>query len=188
MLRIGPSARAPRCLPPARRAPWLALLLALAMAPAAIAGETWAPVLYVNDGDTITVSLNGAKELVRLLGVDAPETGHSRKLARAAGRAGRSQGQEARLGGMARDYLAEFLPRGKRVRLQSDPGAGARDQHGRLLAYVYLEDGRLLNALLLEQGQARAYGRCQCAWQGRFKELEKQARRERRGLWALGGP
>lgn len=174
-----------------RRA-WLALLLALlcalALAPAVRAGETWAPVLYVNDGDTITVSLAGGKELVRLLGVEAPETGHSRKLARAARQAGRSQGQEARLGGQARDFLADLLPRGKRVRLQSDPKAGARDKHGRLLAYVYLEDGRMLNALLIEQGQARAYGRCQCAWQGRFQGLEAQARRERRGLWAQGGP
>lgn len=174
-----------------RRA-WLALLLALpltlAAAPAAQAGETWAPVLYVNDGDTITVGQAGGKELVRLLGVEAPETGHSRKLARAAAKAGRSQGQEARLGGQARDFLAGLLPRGTRVRLQGDPEAGARDKHGRLLAYVYLEDGRMLNALLLEQGQARAYGRCQCAWQGRFQGLEAQARRERRGLWAQGGP
>lgn len=166
----------------------LALLLSLAGAPAAPAGETWAPVLYVNDGDTITVGLNGRKELVRLLGVDTPETGHSRKLERAARQAGRSPGQEARLGGLARDYLAGLLPRGQRVRLQGDPGAGARDRHGRLLAYAYLEDGRMVNALLLQEGQARAYGRCQCAWQGRFQELEAQARRERRGLWAQGRP
>ena len=55
-------------------------------------------------------------------------------------------------------------------------GAGERDRYGRLLAYVRLEDGRLLNALLLEQGQARVYRRCQCSRLGWFQALEQEAR------------
>ncbi|MFH1034843.1 MAG: thermonuclease family protein [Pseudomonadota bacterium] len=179
--------------PPSGSAPLLALLLILTLAwpalaaSAAPAGE-WAAVLFVNDGDTISVRLAGRKELVRLLGVDAPETGHSLKLGRVAAQAGRTTQEEARLGRMARDFVLGLLPRPSRVRLAGDPRAGERDKYGRLLAYVYLEDGRMLNELLLDAGQARVYRHCRCAGLGRFQALEAQARRERRGLWALGGP
>jgi micrococcal nuclease len=166
----------------------LGLFLTLAWPALAAPPGDWAPVLFVNDGDTITVRHQGRKELVRLLGVDAPETVHSPKLERAAAQAGRPPREEARLGEVARDFVLKLLPRGHRVRLEGDPRAGARDKYGRLLAYVYLEDGRLLNELLLSAGQARVYRRCQCARLGRFQVWEAQARRERRGLWALGGP
>jgi micrococcal nuclease len=145
-------------------------------------------VLFVNDGDTITVRLNGRKELVRLLGVDAPETVHSPKLARAAAQAGRSERKEARLGDMARQFVLELLPRGSRVRLESDSRAGERDKYGRLLAYVYLEDGRLLNALLLQAGQAVVYRHCRCAHLRQYQAWEAQARRQGRGLWAPDRP
>ncbi len=169
-------------------APVLTLTLVLALLAGAAAAADWVPVLFVNDGDTITVRLHGRKELVRLLGVDAPESGHSLKLRRAARQAGRTPQEEARLGQMARGFVLELLPRGSRVRLEGDARAGERDRYGRLLAYVYLQNGQLLNALLLQEGQARVYGACHCARLGQFKIWEAQARAQGRGLWPLGGP
>lgn len=137
-------------------------------------------MLFVNDGDTLTVRLHGRRELVRLLGVDAPETVHSPKLEKAAAQAGRTVGEEARLGEMARQFVLELLPRGSRVRLESDSRAGERDKYGRLLAYVYLEDGRLLNALLLQAGQASVYRHCRCAHLAQYLIWEAQGRQHGR--------
>ncbi len=167
---------------------WLLLGLLAAWPGTALAQETWAKVVKVYDADTLGVEMAGRREKVRLLGVDAPETGHSQKLERAAAQKGRSAQAEAALGGQARAWLAEQTPPGTRLRLARDSQAPERDQHGRLLAYVYLADGRQLNELLLSQGMARAFRRCGCAAQGRFLELERQARSQGRGLWGQGGP
>ncbi len=173
---------------------WLALLLACLVpaglaSPAACGGPDglWARVGRVNDGDTLGVRLAGRRELVRLLGVDSPETLHSPKLERAAARAGRSPAEEDRLGRQAREFAAGLLAPGQRVRLVLDPGAGPRDAHGRILAYVFLEDGRMLNELLVAEGQARAFRRCRCQRLPRLLELEDQARRRGLGIWGKAG-
>jgi len=168
----------------------LILLAALVWAPSvrADADGVWVRVSRVHDGDTLTVRYRGRDERVRLLGVDTPETGHSRKLGRAAQRAGRAPGQEARLGDMARDYVAGLVGPGGKVRLVFEPGGERRDDHRRLLAWVHLADGRQLNELLIAEGYARVYRRCRCQGLERLLRLEDQARRAGRGLWTLGGP
>lgn len=47
----------------------------------------------------------------------------------------------------------EFPVAGKKVRLEFD--MQQRDRHGRILAYVYLEDGAFVNAWPVEQGYAQ---------------------------------
>jgi micrococcal nuclease len=44
---------------------------------------------------------------------------------------------------------------GKEIGLEYD--LQQKDKYGRILAYVYLEDGRMFNALLLQEG----YAQCQ---------------------------
>ena len=86
----------------------------------------------VLDGDTFR-SINGEK--VRLIGVNAPETNHPRKPIEYYGKE-------------AREFSRRMLE-GKEVRLEMD--VQERDQYGRLLAYVYLEDSTFVNAELLKQ-------------------------------------
>jgi micrococcal nuclease len=64
---------------------------------------------------------------------------------------------------------------GKTVRLEFD--VRRRDQYGRLLAYVYLEDGTFVNATLVEQG----YGQVMTVppnvrHQDLFLKLQREAR------------
>ncbi|MFH1058254.1 MAG: thermonuclease family protein, partial [Pseudomonadota bacterium] len=179
--------------------PWLGLVAAAALA-AALAWPLAAPaghraaqeagveVVSVHDGDTLTVRLHGRKERVRLLGVDAPEMGDSPKLQRAAARAGRAPRQEAALGALARDFVRDLVGPGDRVRLGFEPGGQRRDEHKRLLAWLWLADGRQVNELLLSEGYARVYRRCQCRALPRLRGLEAQARGQGRGLWGRGGP
>ena len=49
------------------------------------------------------------------------------------------------------------------------------------MAYVFLEDGRLLNAEIIRQGYGFAYTRFPFARTEEFRRLEREAREQRRG-------
>ena len=77
---------------------------------------------------------------------------------------------------------------GKRVRLELDPAnaaTGHKDntQQKRTLAYVFLDDGRLLNAEIIKQGYGFALSRYPFAKMEEFRQLEREAREQGRGLW-----
>ena len=128
------------------------------------------PVVSVVDGDTIKVRLGGAVESVRLIGIDAPETG-------APGRPDQCFGTEA--GAKARELLA-----GRAVRLEFDASQGRRDRFDRLLAYVWVDD-ELYNEWMVRQGYAREFTySAPYRYQADFKAAEAEARGAGRGLWA----
>lgn len=126
----------------------------------AAAGEQ-ADVMWIVDGDTLVVSLGGAEQTVRLIGINAPEAGEC-----SADRAG--------------ERLAELAS--GRVRLETD--SEGRDRRGRLLAYLWA-DGVLVNEALAAEGLAlaRAYPP-NTARQAALQTAEDTARRARLGLWA----
>lgn len=172
---------------PARLILVLALVLGLALS--AWAGSQQAEVVYVNDGDTITVRLKGKDRLVRLIGVDAPETGHSKGLERRARRHGRAPRQEAEAGRTARAALGRLVKKGDTVTLvDGRPQSKLTDRYGRMLAFVYLPGGRMLNQELIAGGWARVYRRFDFRHKTDFVRAEKEARQARRGLWVQGGP
>ena len=70
---------------------------------------------------------------------------------------------------------------GKGVRLEYD--RQRTDTYGHTLAYVYLDDGTLLNAELIRQGYAFVYTRYPFRLADEFRRYEQQARENRRGLW-----
>ncbi len=71
---------------------------------------------------------------------------------------------------------------GKTVRLEFD--VEQRDRYGRLLAYVYLEDGTFVNAWLVENGYAMVITvPPNVKYQELFLKLQREARETRRGLW-----
>lgn len=71
---------------------------------------------------------------------------------------------------------------GKTVRLEYDQTR--RDKYDRLLAYVYLEDGTFVNAEIVKQGYGHAYTRFPFKYLEEFREYEREAREQKRGLWA----
>jgi micrococcal nuclease len=127
----------------------------------------------VVDGDSLRVRLDGRDESVRLIGVDAPELSHPHRPV---------EFLAAEATEFMRDLTAE-----RRVRLVADSLTGERDEYGRLLRYVYLEDGRLLNGLLIRSGHAYAFTRRPFEQEQRFLALEEQARRSGLGIWADDG-
>jgi micrococcal nuclease len=58
-----------------------------------------------------------------------------------------------------------------------------QDRYGRLLAYVYLSDGTLLNAAIIQHGYGFTYTRFPFRRLDEFRKLEREAREAGRGLW-----
>jgi micrococcal nuclease len=166
-----------------RLLPFLLLLLAAWLTvPAAFgasipAAERRGTVTWVYDADTLRVEPHGR---VRLIGIDAPE-----KAASARDRAFTSLGIAP---GRLRPVYAAGLDwsirnvKGQTVTLR--PGQPERDRHGRLLAYVLLADGRLLNRLLLEEGLVIVYRRAPFPAMEDFLAAEAAARQRSVGLWS----
>jgi micrococcal nuclease len=127
-------------------------------------------VVRVIDGDTIVVSPN---EKVRLIGVDTPETTHPKKAVQCFGKS-------------AKEFTWSMVER-RPVGLVLDESNAARnhkDRYGRTLAYVYFDDGTMLNAELIRRGYAHAYTRFPFRHVVEFRQLERIARSQAVGLWA----
>src|SRR5690606_17234926 len=127
-------------------------------------------VKSIEDGDTITVDMNGHDERVRLIGVDTPEVRDPRKPVQCFGRAASA--------------FTKQLIGNHTVRLEADPDNTNRDRYNRLLRYVYLPDGTLLNAEIIKQGYGFAYVNFPVQKMDEFRSLQKEAREQNRGLWA----
>jgi micrococcal nuclease len=117
----------------------------------------------VTDGDTVRLVGLGR---VRLIGVDTPEV----------------FGGADCYGREASAFVKRLLPPGRRVRYRV--GVESHDRYGRLLAYVWLEDGRFLNLLLAEAGYALPLTiPPNVDYADRFVAAARRARERRRGLW-----
>lgn len=128
-------------------------------------------VLEVTDGDTIVILINGRRDSVRLIGIDTPEI------------AGPHTEEEC-FGPEASERTKE-LTRNQRVKLLPDTLSQNRDKYQRLLRYVYLDDGTLLNQVLLEDGYARLFPFLVFEMKAEFVNLENQAKENQRGLWSM---
>jgi endonuclease YncB( thermonuclease family) len=123
-------------------------------------------VRKVIDGDTIELD-DG--ERLRYIGVDTPEVNDPRKPVQCFAKEASA---------MNRD-----LVEGKKVKFFKD--ITDRDRYGRLLGYVYLEDGTFVNLKLVKDGYAFSYPYPpDVAKQEEFNAAQKFARTNRLGLWA----
>jgi endonuclease YncB( thermonuclease family) len=137
---------------------------ASASAPAQPAERIPARVTRYTDGDTLWLSGIGK---VRLIGVDTPEV----------------YGQVECYGRQASAFVRRLLPLGSRVRYSVD--VEERDPYGRALAYVYTDDGRFLNLLLVQRGYAQPLTiPPNDRYAARFVAAARRARARAVGLWA----
>jgi len=95
----------------------------------------WFNVKWVNDGDTIVLA-DGRN--VRYIGINAPEIDHGIQKAEPYGYKAKNYNKKMVLSTM--------------IRLEIDKER--YDQYGRLLAYIFLKDGKFVNKAMIEQGYA----------------------------------
>lgn len=127
-------------------------------------------VTHVSDGDTFAVSIAGKNETVRMIGIDTPETKDPRV--------------QVQCFGLAASQKTHELLENQTVRLEADAASGDRDKYQRLLRYVYLPNGTMVNQYLVEQGYAFAYTLFPNGRLDDFRQWERDARLANRGLWA----
>jgi len=126
-------------------------------------------VVQVVDGDTVKVEIDGKTETVRIIGIDTPETKHPTKGVE-------PWGPEA-------SEFTKSKVEGKEVKLEYD--IQSHDMYGRRLAYVYLSDGSMLNALLVKEGLARvATFPPNVKYVDLFTHLQAKARELKMGMWS----
>ena len=129
--------------------------------PPALDGGTCV-VQRVIDGDTFACA---DRRRVRLLLIDAPEL------------------DQAPYGYSARRQLASLLLLDSRVRLELD--VDWQDRYGRTLAYVHLDDGRMVNVEMVRSGYALvSVYPPNVQYVERMRAAADSARAARRGLWS----
>lgn len=120
-----------------------------------------------HDGDTLTCVAERGTFVVRLAGLDAPETG---------------QGYWR----VARDQLRRLAISGTRAACYT------RDDYGREVCRIYAPDGSNIVDALINSGLAwhskRYVGEQTESEQARYSSQEAQARAEKRGLWVEPAP
>jgi len=161
---------------------WLAVALVVLFSACEVADESdaeppagvecqWAEVRSITDGDTVRVDLEGGAEdqPVRYIGIDTPE------------KEGSPDGPEP-FGDEATARNAELV-KSERVCLERD--VSETDRYGRLLRYVWLEDQRLVNLLLVEEGLAEAVEfRPDVKRQDDLDAAEERAKKANLGIWS----
>jgi micrococcal nuclease len=122
-------------------------------------------VIKAHDGDTVGVILNGRKEKVRLIGIDAPEI------------------KQRPWGTKARKHLEKMLIASSRtVILEFD--VEKRDKCGRLLCYIFTPDRKMLNIQMVKDGYAVLLTiPPNIKYVDELKMAQNEARQHRRGIW-----
>jgi micrococcal nuclease len=137
----------------------------------ATALATNATMVSVVDGDTIDVNINGHRERVRLIGIDTPETKKPNTPVQC-------------YGPEATTFTKSLLPSDTALHLERD--VVARDDFGRLLAYVYVAGGgEFVNMTIISKGFARPLTiPPNSTHANEFVEAARRAEADNIGLWA----
>lgn len=125
----------------------------------------WQTVNKVYDGDTVRLT-NGKR--VRYIGIDALET-NVENIDPYAIKATQEN---------------EKLTLNKKVCLTKDAQTDNEDKYGRILRYIYTEDGTLVNKKMMEEGLAKAYTIFPFEKKDEFVAMEKMAQDRKLGLWS----
>ncbi len=121
------------------------------------------------DGDTIAINMDGKSESVRMIGVDTPET--------------HKPNAPVQCYGPAAAAYTKTLINDQQVRLQADPDSTNRDRYNRLLRYVYLPDGRMVETELIKNGYGFAYTNFPFTKKSEFVADQARAKATGKGLW-----
>ncbi len=150
-------------------------------------------VVKVIDGDTVVVkipkttfndrkTLKNLKFTVRLIGIDTPESKRNRRASIQSSKTGIDVETIVSLGKKAAKFTKKLVPKGSVVFLEFD--IEPQDRYGRLLAYVWLKDGRMLNREIICNGYAYPLTvPPNIKYEEIFRKCFRYARQNRLGLW-----
>ncbi len=129
-------------------------------------------VEYVVDGDTVKIKKDDEIVTVRLLNIDTPETYREKQ----------AYGEEAKQ--FAKDVLLH-----KKVTVELSAKEQPYDRYGRLLAYIWLEDGTLYQEKIVQEGFARvAYVfEPDTKYAKKLYKAQEKAKKAKKRIWSVDG-
>ena len=144
-------------------------------------------VIKIIDGDTLGVNFHGKKQKVCLIGMDTPEVGYNWKTKSDMEKSGKDLKAIVGQGKEASNFVKKLVKTGDQVGLEFDVQKiepPKDDKPVRLLGYVYLFDGRMLNEEIVRAGYGQVYTvPPNVKYVKRFRRAEQEARQGKRGMW-----
>ena len=122
-------------------------------------------VKKIYDGDTVSAFVDGHLEKIRLIGIDAPEM------------------DQRPWGSKAKECLRSIISAtDSRISLEYD--IDRRDKYGRILAYIWTLDGKMINEEMMKKGCAVLFTfPPNVKYAERFRAAQKKAQEHKAGIW-----
>jgi micrococcal nuclease len=126
-----------------------ALLLGIGLEAVTVYKEP-ARIMRIIHGVTLTILYHGKWEEIKLIGLDMPETTLNDRVYEKALKNSTTPAEIINRGLTGREFVKKYLQYGSQIWIEFD--TQKRDRFSRLLGYVYLADGRMLNEIILRAG------------------------------------
>ena len=148
-------------------------------------------VIKIYDGDSMKVKGAGMDLMIRLIGIDAPESGGKNttksgenKSSKSVGNAKQSDntGYGQPFSNEAKTALSRLVE-GKDIRIKNY----GTDRYNRVLAEVFTADGTLVNLEMVKLGMSEVYrGKTEKGFDLKpYYQAESAAKRDYRGIWSI---
>jgi micrococcal nuclease len=138
------------------------------------------------DGDGIILEdIVSKKEFeVRLYGIDAPEINYCKKIKKDEIELQVPAALLIKLGYLSFNFLKDQVNLGDVCTLVQEQN-NLVDKYGRLLGYLILNDGRVLNEIMIKEGYAKPYNEVFCEMLPMYQEWNLQAKNSSKGLYSI---
>ena len=141
-------------------------------------------VVKVVDGDGLIVrnNLTKVEEEIRLYGIDAPELTPCRKLKQDESETQIAGALLMKMAYESYDFMRSIIKPGDQVYIMQETN-NLTDKYGRTLAYIELQNGKILNEIMVEAGYAKAYNKIICSELPKYQQLSLSAKTNKKGLY-----
>lgn len=138
------------------------------------------------DGDGLIVEDFVTKKdfEIRLYGIDAPEMNYCNKIKKDERELQMPAALLIKLGFLSFNFLKNQINLGEVCTLKQEEN-NLVDKYGRLLGYLILNDGRVLNEIMIKEGYAKPYNDVFCEMLPMYQEWNLQAKINLKGLYSI---
>jgi micrococcal nuclease len=156
----------------------LAVLFLTTGLAAVIVNKEPARIMRIINGDTLNILFHGKWEEIKLIGLDMPETTLNDRVYEKALKNSTTPAAIINRGLTGREFVKKYLQYGSQIWIEFD--TQKRDHFSRLLGYVYLADGRMLNEIILRAGLSEPLLiPPNLKYQQRFQEIARLAQKNK---------